>query len=119
LFNDFGHALDKCEICGKPWNWDAIYSSHVDHIDNDKSNNKPENLRPLCNSCNVKRCTKEKHEHKGRMAIAFNGKTMTAEEWSREPWVKASGRVILYRIRSGWGIAKALTKRSNRDSSML
>lgn len=115
LFNERGHDIDQCEECGKPWGWDDTYNSHVDHIDTDKSNNKPSNLRPLCNSCNVKRCTKPKHQHKGRSGITYNGKTMTAEEWSREPDIAVSGRVIRNRIKSGWDIKKALTTKSRKS----
>jgi hypothetical protein len=55
LFNKVGTSISECEICKKDWCWDDVYNSHVDHIDEDVKNNNINNLRPLCNSCNVSR----------------------------------------------------------------
>jgi len=54
LFNKHGYSLTECELCGAEWNWHRIYHSHVDHIDGVVTHNEDTNLRPLCNSCNVK-----------------------------------------------------------------
>lgn len=69
----------KCEKCGADWLW-RTYFDHIDHIDEDKSNNDISNLRPLCNSCNVQRTKRIQSEAKGRVPITYNSKTLTANE---------------------------------------
>lgn len=39
------HKKDKCEKCG------TTKKLQVDHIDRNRSNNNPDNLRTLCHSC--------------------------------------------------------------------
>ena len=98
---DSNQNIDKCEICGAEWSWDAIYFSHVDHKNNDKSDNRTENLRPLCNSCNVKRSYYDRHSRNGSGSVTINGITKTPEEWSREDGVNVTGHTIRRRIASG------------------
>jgi len=101
LFNAYGHDINSCEICGREWSWSSIYRSHVDHINNDRADNRIENLRPLCNSCNVKRSEADRHAASGRVPITLNGKTMTAAEWSRVDGCMVSQERIIYRVRAG------------------
>jgi len=54
LYLVVGDTPTNCEFCGKVWNWNGK-SDHVDHINKDKLDNRIENLRPLCNGCNVNR----------------------------------------------------------------
>lgn len=108
LFNAVGRSINACEKCGKEWSWDDIYCSHVDHINDDKSDNRVENLRPLCNACNTRRAAPEQHTIVGRHAITCDGKTMTAAEWAREPGVLVCGRTIIVRIASGMNAYDAL-----------
>lgn len=116
LFNAKGYSLTECESCGKEWSWSNIYGSHVDHIDCDKSNNKIENLRPLCNACNVNRHRKPEHEYKGNLAITYKERTMTANEWGRESDVPVAGYTIRARIKAGWSAEKALFTPSRKKS---
>lgn len=101
LFDAFGHSLERCEICGKPWSWDAIFYSHVDHINEDKSDNRLCNLRPLCNGCNTKRGAPDLYTFHGRIAVTIGEETMTPEEWSRVEGVLVSGKTIRDRIANG------------------
>lgn len=112
LFNEKGYSIKECEMCGVTWSWGDICSSHVDHIDEDKSNNKPSNLRPLCNSCNTKRTKINYSKLKGCSSITFEGKTMTATEWSRDERVSVSGSTIKRRLASGMDIKKSLFMKS-------
>jgi len=52
MYSVFGDNLPDCALCGKECNWD-LYTTHIDHIDEDVTNNKPDNLRSLCNACNT------------------------------------------------------------------
>ena len=119
LFNEFGNSITECALCGREWRWDGGKSCHVDHIDDDITNNKIGNLRPLCNSCNTKRGRKQEHEYSHNMAVEYKGKTMTPEAWSRERFVPVSGYVIRRRLKSGWDIEKALTRPSQKSRKAL
>ena len=50
LFNMYGHAITCCSLCKKKWRWDDIYNSHVDHIDNDITNNDIKNIIKIINT---------------------------------------------------------------------
>lgn len=47
------HKKDKCSWCGGVFP-DPTWL-HVDHKDNDPSNNDPENLQTLCAQCHIKK----------------------------------------------------------------
>jgi len=115
LFNKFGYSLTECSECKRPWDWHGGKGSHVDHVDEDITNNHAINLRPLCNSCNTRRGRKPEHEYDHVLSIEYNGQTMTAEEWSREDIVPVKGYVIRGRIKAGWDVERALTKPSQKD----
>ena len=51
LFNKIGPGIHPCSDCGKPVSWDD--SSLIAHHGNEnKMDNRPENLSPLCFECN-------------------------------------------------------------------
>ena len=116
LFNKLGYSITSCDLCGNVWSWDDLYKSHVDHIDEDRTNNDISNLRPLCNSCNTRRNPKIKeHSKKGRIAVEYDGVTMTPNEWDREDFVPVEGYVIRNRIKRGWSVVDALTWPSQKQ----
>lgn len=109
-YSKYGETLPDCELCGKACSWD-IYTTHIDHIDEDVTNNNPLNLRPLCNGCNSSRNNPPKHTWSNATAITFNGKTMTANEWSREDGVLVSRPTIINRLAKGYSVEDALFSR--------
>lgn len=112
LYNYRGIFIKNCDKCGKDWSWDDIYKSHVDHIDEDVTNNNIHNLRPLCNACNTSRGKKPCHELDHCHAIEYKGVTKTPSAWSRESFVSVCGHSIKRRIDSGWTVEDALKKPS-------
>lgn len=102
-----GPDCRPCELCGKPQTWATC---HVDHIDDNRQNNSPTNLRILCRGCNVKRGFRpESHEFRSKVGlIEFEGKRDTSTNWARDPRVKVSGNTIRLRKAAGMTDAEAL-----------
>lgn len=102
-----GPDCRPCELCDLPQTWATC---HVDHIDENRQNNSPENLRILCRGCNVKRgFTPQSHEFRSKVGLVeFEGRRDTATNWARDPRVKVSGRTILFRKAQGMSDAEAL-----------
>lgn len=48
------HKKDYCKECGSNNNLE------IDHIDGNRSNNKPSNLQTLCKKCHINKTIKEK-----------------------------------------------------------
>ena len=105
VYERVGQVLPPCELCGAEINWE---NCHIDHIDNDVTNNTPENLRPLCRVCNTRRDYPKAHTVKTNHAITYGGVTMTPTEWARQPNVKLSGNSIVRRIKNGATVEEAL-----------
>lgn len=97
-YEKYGDTLPDCELCGIPLDWSVAV---IDHIDEVKTNNDPSNLRPLCNLCNISRTERLGISYPGAVPIDYEGRTMTATEWSREPGVNVHGATILRRLREG------------------
>jgi len=97
----YGDTLPNCELCDKELYWGGR-STHIDHMDNNKSNNNPENLRPLCNGCNSSRPYREGGKIRdGALYISFGGRVMSAKMWAKEPDVMVSSGTIRNRKKSG------------------
>ena len=105
VFDKYGVNLPDCELCSKKLNWETC---HVDHIDNNRKNNDPSNLRPLCSTCNTRREYPDAHTMKGNHAIDLDGVTLTANEWSRAGDGYLSHNAIVRRIKSGMTAEQAL-----------
>lgn len=107
-----GQECSSCKICGKPESWDTC---HVDHIDDDRKNNAPENLRILCRACNVFRS--RSGEAGGKWIIEIDGVRMTASAWSRHPDVKVAAGTIIRRKKAGFSDRDAVFSDKQTHSS--
>lgn len=60
LYDQIGPGPHECHWgCGRVLEWGTMEGICVDHLDDDKSNNTPENLAPSCFPCNITRTKRE------------------------------------------------------------
>ena len=92
LYNSLGGIIDSCSLCGKPESWATC---HVDHIDNDNTNNNSINLRVCCRACNVMRGHMSKENSFGcAHMLTHDGKTLSPWKWASQDGVTACGATI-------------------------
>lgn len=113
LYESTNGAELSCQKCGAYWNW-RPYVDHVDHIDRNRENNEKDNLRPLCNSCNVKRADKDYSSWSNRYGVTAFGETKTVTEWARDKRCSVSRCTIRRRIESGLDPESAIITPKNR-----
>lgn len=101
VFDKYGWNLTPCEFCGAESGW-FTRKTHIDHIDENRANNHPSNLRILCNPCNVSRTKKIHHSYDHCMAVTVNGITKTPTEWARDPDVLVTAATIRHRLKAGY-----------------
>lgn len=78
FYDHCGGHVSHCELCGYGIDWG---SCHIDHINEIKTDNRLENLRPLCAACNMTRNgAKDRGSRKRSMEIEVFGQTMTTRE---------------------------------------
>ena len=97
----------NCSICGKGIDWQSL---HIDHIDDDVTNNCSSNLRATCRACN----TMQGHNEAsfGSNIVTLMGFSLPAHTWARHPKCTVSGTTILKRIRSGLPVFESVFNKS-------
>lgn len=104
-YTKYGDILPDCEYCKKPLDWT---NAVVDHIDEVRNNNHPDNLRPLCSPCNIARTVRLGTSYPNATAVELDGAVMTPTEWSRVEGVKVHGATIRARIAKGMSPREAI-----------
>jgi len=66
LYDTIGPGAHPCFWCGDTVSWSRTYPTHhdalcVDHLDGDRANNHPANLKPSCHGCNSGRAATRRH----------------------------------------------------------
>lgn len=106
VFTDtYGEGPFKCNWCPNTVTWGNM---HVDHLDDNKHNNHPDNLVAACPVCNMKRGRgKIKATWRGKTGLEFNGLRLTPNEWAARLGI--SGAALTWRLKH-WPLARALTE---------
>ena len=104
-----GSGPFSCHWCGNPdLTWKTL---HIDHLNDNKRDNRIENLVASCPVCNQARgrhkATASIRQSVGKM-LTYNGITKCMSEWSRE--YDLSRNAIEVRLQKGWSVHEALTR---------
>lgn len=106
-----GDGPFNCNWCQKVVTWDDM---HVDHLDDDPTNNDSSNLVASCPPCNQARGRwKLVAINRQKYGKEFNGKVRTLGEWSSELGVPRSR--LAQRLAAGWSLERALTEARGRS----
>jgi len=103
FFNEINNTPKKCELCNRKINWKDL---HIDHKDNDVTNNNKNNLRALCRACNTFRGHTD--ESMGKKFIECRGLKLTASQWARRDDVKIASNTITIRLAKGQSVEQAI-----------
>lgn len=106
LYDHIGPGNTECHWCRTPISWDNL---HVDHLDDDKTNNVISNLVPSCLLCNTKRGQHKQIANKRmRYSVKAFGFDFCLMDWGRMAGISTAA--ILDRLNSGMTLEQALTK---------
>lgn len=103
-----GKGPFECYWCGEEVDWGTL---HIDHLNESKKDNSPDNLVASCPVCNLKRGRHRmviKMREKYATWIEFNGQRRTAAEWAET--IGISRGALKQRIKSGWPLERALAE---------
>jgi len=101
-YEQVSKEINSCDMCGISIGWG---DAHIDHIDHNRKNNNPSNLRPLCNGCNTWR---DRDSTKDGQQFTYEGKTQNAGAWAKEDSVEVCRNTILRRRNMGMSDEDAL-----------
>lgn len=109
FYQTFGAGPFECHHCGGRVTWDDM---HVDHLNDEKDDNRPENLVASCARCNQKRgFHKVMAAARTRYGIEHSGVKLLPTEWAARIGLSVS--TLRNRLRAGWPIERALTEAAN------
>lgn len=107
VFTDaHGEGPFKCHWCDTRVTWADM---HVDHLDEDKTNNAPANLVASCAACNMHRSDEKKMaNYREKFGIEHAGEKLTLNEWAARLGISRVS--IVWRLKQGWPVERALTE---------
>lgn len=101
-----GDGPFDCHHCGIQVGWDNM---HVDHLNDVRDDNRPDNLVASCAKCNQKRGQhKMRAASRERFGIEFNGTKLLPSEWAAR--LGTAPGSINKRIAAGWSIERAVSE---------
>lgn len=113
FYDAHGEGPFQCHCCGKEVSWDGM---HVDHLNDDVTDNRLENLAPACPRCNQKRGEHKMARTTKRVRgkhLTAHGVTMCISDWARHLGVTRAA--IHDRLARGALAGDALTPRFGRS----
>lgn len=108
LYEERGEGPFSCHWCGVQVTWGDM---HVDHLNDVRSDNRPENLVPSCALCNQKRGkwkSDQASRARAKHVYEMDGETLTAREWAARLGIAKN--TLVNRVRAGWPLSRALTE---------
>lgn len=110
-FDTFGQGPFHCHVCAARVTWATL---HIDHLDDDPTNNDVSNLAPACPTCNQARGREKMVKTKkanGRL-LTFNGETLCLSDWASRLGIARGS--LRRRIESGWPTERAFMEGRGR-----
>lgn len=107
FYEGYGEGPFPCHWCGIEIGWDDP-DMNVDHLNDEKDDNRLENLVASCARCNRKRGVSKMRKtmkSKGRL-LTFNDETMCLSDWARR--IGISQQSLRFRLDANWSIDRAL-----------
>lgn len=114
LYDKIGAGPHDCHWCGSKFPWEQV---QPDHLDENKSNNAPDNLVPSCWPCNRERGRAKNiavTKARASTTTAF-GQTKTNADWARQ--LGMSLQAFMNRIKAGWPPEKIVSQPPKRRNS--
>lgn len=103
---EHGDGPFNCHWCGKRVTWDTM---HVDHLNDQVGDNRPENLVAACPECNMHRNVEnQRASYRRRFGLTVDGETKTIAEWAAG--IGISHVSLKSRIAAGWDLRRAVTE---------
>jgi 5-methylcytosine-specific restriction endonuclease McrA len=97
-----------CVHCGASLTWETM---HVDHLDDDPSNNEITNLGascPLCNQARGRRKIGLTMRARFATQITWQSRTQSAHDWAEE--MGCSATMLRSRLKAGWSLDRIMTE---------
>jgi HNH endonuclease len=116
FYDTHGEGPFACFACRAALTW--ADKMDVAHLDNDKTNNAPDNLTAACPTCNRARSLpkmRQKMKDRGVQLTAF-GKTMCITDWARHLSITSSA--LAQRLKRGWPLERALSQGRGHTGSL-
>lgn len=101
-----GEGPFKCHWCAIEVTWETM---HVDHLNEDKTDNRVDNLVASCALCNMHRSDAKKMAAiREKYGIEHAGEKLTLNEWAARLGISRVS--IVWRLKQGWPVERALTE---------